>query len=147
MKTLVIIDLQKGFNPSKKLVEDIIKESKKYSIVVATKFINGNGLFKKMPQFKKLNKADLNLYDLPEQTEVFEKDGYAISDELIKYLKSKKVTKVDICGLETDACVLASAYKFWDAGIEPNILYELTQTSSPALQKATKLISKRNFGV
>lgn len=147
MKTLIIIDLQKKFKPSEKLVDNIIKESKKYDLVIATKFINGNSLFQKLLGYKKLNKENLELCELPNNIIIFKKDGYAISDEAINYLKSKKVKKVDVCGLETDACILASVFKLWDSGIEPNILYDLTQTSSPSLQKATKLISKRNFSL
>lgn len=146
MKTLIIIDLQKKFKPSQKLIDNIIKESKKYNLVIATKFIKGNPLFQKVLKYKKLDKEDLKLCELPDNTVIFEKDGYAISNEVIDYLKSKQIKKVDICGLETDACVLASAFKLWDSGIEPNILYDLTKTSNPALQKATKSITKRNFG-
>ena len=36
MKTLIIIDPQKKFKPSPKLVDNIIKESKKYDLIIAT---------------------------------------------------------------------------------------------------------------
>lgn len=62
-------------------------------------------------------------------------------------LKQKKITQVDLCGFDTDCCVLATAYDFFDNGIKPVILENLTLSTSKEKfhQPALKMI-KRNIG-
>jgi nicotinamidase-related amidase len=143
---LVIIDMQMGFKPSPELTVSILKKVNEYKIVVATKFINGNALFQKVLKAHEQTPDDMKLIDLPDRVRIFEKTGYGVTDELIQYLKDQQVTRVHVCGLETDACVLGALYDFWDAEIQPVLLSELTSTKTPQFHQAADLIADRNFG-
>jgi len=145
-RALLIIDLQEGFNPSAKLIKGILKRAQNYSMVVATQFTNGNPLYQRVLQCPRFTKKESALIPLPEKAKVFKKTGYGLPRALIRYLKNKKITRVDIGGLETDACVLAALFDLWDAGIQPRLLRTLSSARSKKLQKAAHLISKRNFG-
>ena len=61
-----------------------------------------------------------------------------------KYLKSHAITKVDICGIDLDGCVLATAYDAFDRGYEVKVLYNLS-FSRDNLAAAAKSIINRNI--
>jgi len=146
-KVLIIIDLQVSFSPSNDLVARINEIARNYSTVIATQFVNGNELFQTVLQYPKLSESECKLVSLPESIKVFKKTGYGLPVDLITLLKSNSVVEVDICGLETDACVLASMYNLWDAGIQPHLLKEVTVTRDQELQNASCVILQRNFRV
>lgn len=143
---LLIIDLQQGFNPTEKMIDNFLHKSKDYQTIVATQFINGNKLFQRVLKHPIFSSQELVFADLPKKVKVFKKTGYGLPHSLIRYLKNKKITHVDIGGLETDACVLAAMFNLWDAGIQPRLLKNLTTTRNVKLKKSALLISKRNFG-
>ena len=66
--------------------------------------------------------------------------------EIKSVLKQNKVSQVDLCGFDTDCCVLATAYDLFDSGIKPVILGNLTWSISkdklhqPALQMIARNI-------
>jgi|SRR3989338_7100579 len=144
---LLIVDLQKSFEPSQKMIDSILKISKNYNTVLATQFIEGNHLFKKIRNRKIHSNEELSLCNLPKNSIIFQKTSYGLPPKLINYLKKKKIEKVDICGHQTESCVLASAFYLWDIGIEPNILKELVSTKKKNLHyhKAAFLIFEKNF--
>jgi len=123
-----------------------LERAKEYDIIVATKFVNGNPLYQTALDYPKLSEEEIELARLPEGTKVFEKSGYGLPVELIQYLKDNTVSKVDVGGLETDACVLAALYDLWDAEIQPALLKDLTSTPDQDMYNAVSLIAKRNFG-
>lgn len=63
--------------------------------------------------------------------------------ELRKALENYK--QLDLCGVDTDACVLATAYDAFDQNFAVNILFDLCETKNAQLQNAAKLISQRNI--
>lgn len=144
-KALLIIDLQKGFDPTDEMVSGFLEKAKQYEVIVATKFVNGNSLYQTVLDYPEVNTEEGELAPLPEGTKIFEKTGYGLPTELLQYLKENSVTNVDIGGLETDACVLAAMYDLWDAEIQPTLLKDLATTPDSELQKAAHLIAKRNF--
>ncbi|MFN7160762.1 MAG: isochorismatase family cysteine hydrolase [Candidatus Gracilibacteria bacterium] len=156
MRTLLIIDLQKGFikeeskDIPKKIRSYIQKE--KYDFILFSKFINKqNTNFVKLLHWKKCF-AEPEIDIVPELSEyaksdtVFEKNTYSIfkSEKFLEFLKEKNITKMDICGLESDGCVLASAYEGFDLGYEMIVLRELMR-STTSLNKATEEIINRNI--
>lgn len=143
---LLIIDLQKGFRPSPKLVDGILKRATNYPTIVATQFVNGNNLYRSVLRYRKRTKQEIHLVQIPEKTKVFKKKGYGLPPGLVAYLKRKNITQVDVAGLETDACVLAAMFSLWDAGIRPRLLEALTSTPDAKLKKAARVIVERNFG-
>nr|WP_283777211.1 cysteine hydrolase family protein [Pseudomonas nunensis] len=61
---------------------------------------------------------------------VFIKYGYAPTPETIEYLKSLKVDRVLVCGLQTETCCLAAGFALFDAGLQPTLITDLTVGSS-----------------
>jgi len=61
---------------------------------------------------------------------IFIKHGYAPSQETIEYLKSLKVDRVLVCGLQTETCCLAAGFSLFDAGLQPTLITDLTMGSS-----------------
>lgn len=58
---------------------------------------------------------------------VFEHYGYRPPDELIARLK--QFGAVNICGVDTDACVMAAVFALWDAEIQPIVLADYCMSS------------------
>ena len=132
MKTLLVVDMQKGFIKGKsyeKLIDKIndLIINGKYEKVLFTKFINDNArnsLYQDKIgwnglQTKKEQEISLNI---PKNAVVFEKNGYGLKQEDLNYIKSLNIQEIDVCGVKTEACVYAIALQLWDARIYPNIL-------------------------
>ena len=70
------------------------------------------------------------------------KSGYGLSSDQIRQIISLK-SAWHMCGLETDACVLACAFQLWDAGVPPEVLLEYCDSPMHACGKA---VIARQFG-
>lgn len=140
MKTaLVVIDVQKYFLndytqdlPGK--IADFIKHNQ-FDFLLFTKHINTpDSNFVKQLNWSEMQSApDTDI--LPELTEfltdknVFTKNTYSIfkAPGFINFLKQNSITKLWLCGIDTDACVLASAYEAFDLGYEVKVLKDLAR--------------------
>ena len=72
--------------------------------------------------------------------------AYKVS-EIEKGLNEHNVSEVDLCGFDTDCCVLATAYDLFDMGMKPVVLENLTwSTSQEKLHKPALQMLKRNIG-
>ena len=142
--TLLIVDVQRRFKPSKKLIRGIEKLLPTYTHIFATQFIDGNQLFQKILKAKR-GRPTLAL-DLPRQSRIFKKTGYGIPQTLIAELKRKRIREIDVCGVETDACILAACFALWDNGIRPNVLHAAMEThAGPSYKRAGRRILQRQF--
>jgi hypothetical protein len=136
---LLVVDLQKGFHPSEKLLERMEQEVHKYSIIAMTQFINRpDSLYRTVLGWNG-DGGELALR-IPGSV-IIQKFGYGLKEEQTMRLKAIS-SKWHLCGLETDACVLACAFSLWDAGIQPVILYDLCE--SP-LHKEGVAVAQRQF--
>ncbi len=156
MKTLLVIDMQKGFmkDESKDLpgkIRDHIKKEN-YNYVLFSRFVNYKDTnFVRLLNWNKLFAApetDLvpELAPFAEPEYVFEKSTYSIfkSPAFLQFLKASGVQRMDICGIESDGCVLASAFDGFDLGYEMVVLRDLMR-STTTLNEATEDIIKRNI--
>jgi len=76
---------------------------------------------------------------------VFDHFGYHPPPELMATLKKYKT--VGICGLDTDACVMAAVFALWDAEIRPIILSEYCASSGGVqFHQAALDLMLRQFG-
>lgn len=139
-KVLLIVDMQKGFinkNEYSNLINKINNLIKRntYNYYIFTKFINKNNSF----YVKKLNWKNLISEEsqkicvtIPKNSLIFEKFGYGLDEQHIKKIKEivSSDKKIDICGLQTDACVYAISLQLFDNLIFPNILINYTATSN-----------------
>jgi nicotinamidase-related amidase len=67
--------------------------------------------------------------------------------ELLPALRAPDVRTADLCGFDTDRCVLATALALWDAGIAPRVLADLCSSSGgPDMHAAGLAIARRAIG-
>lgn len=132
MKTLLVIDMQKGFMKNNrykalnKRIESLISNSQ-YDKVIFTKFINNksqNPLYEQKIGWKGLKTKKEQEFSLkiPTYATIMEKYGYGLEKSNLEYIKSLNLQEIDVCGVKSEACVYAIALQLWDAGIYPNIL-------------------------
>lgn len=69
---------------------------------------------------------------IPNNSLVIEKFGYGLNEQQIQKIKDivSSDNQIDICGLQTDACVYAISLQLFDNNIFPNILINYTATST-----------------
>ena len=131
MKVLIVVDVQKGFMIDKYMclgerINKYLLENY-YDKVIFTKYVNDinqNPLFQRKLGYKKMIEKDEQeiAAEMPKGAIVFEKYGYGLEQKDLQYIKSLNVESLDLCGLESDACVYAVALQLWDEGVYPNIL-------------------------
>jgi nicotinamidase-related amidase len=137
---LLIVDAQVGFSPSQDLLTRIKAATSEYRTVAMTRFTNQpNSLFRTVLDWHD-DGGDLAL-QVPGAV-ILEKSGYGLTSAHIDTIRAL-CGEWDLCGLETDACVLACAFSMWDAGIRPIILYDLC--ASP-LHCEAMAVASRQFG-
>lgn len=138
---LLIVDLQHGFSPSHELVEQIRRLSTHYERVVMTRFTNHPGsLYRSVLGW---NGDGGYLVFSDHRAVILDKSGYGLAEQHLQLLAKMQCTEWHVCGVETDACVLACAFSLWDYGLRPIIRSELCE--SP-LHDQGVAVAKRQFG-
>ena len=61
---------------------------------------------------------------------VFVKHGYLPPPEAIEHLVALRPSRVLVCGVQADTCVLAAGFALFDAGLHPTLLADLVAGSS-----------------
>jgi nicotinamidase-related amidase len=82
-------------------------------------------------------------------TKIILRNTYSLlkSPGLKEKLEKHKIDQVDICGFDTDCCVLATTYDLFDSGYKPVVLKQLCfSTSKEKLHGSALKIIKRNCG-
>lgn len=152
-KILIIVDMQNGFMTKPNYIElktkiDSLVKINDYDYFIFTKFMNiDNSLYD-----TKLNWHELKdeysqkiCIEIPDNSIVLEKYGYGLTNSQIDFIKELKIDEVDICGLQTDACVYAIAFQLFDNGIYPNILINYCETT-PNRKETAKEMLIHQFG-
>jgi nicotinamidase-related amidase len=68
-------------------------------------------------------------------------------EDLLPILRRMGVRRVELCGFDTDQCVLATALMLWDAGIAPRVLAALCSSSGGAdMHESGLAITRRAIG-
>lgn len=139
-KAIVIIDVQNMFinNKTKDIPEKITNhlEKNNYDYIIFTRFINDkeSQIYKKLKWNKCFESPDIDIHlklkKYVNQNNIFDKNVYSIfkQKELLKLFKENDINNIYLCGLNSDACVLASAFEGFDLGFNIVILKELTAT-------------------
>lgn len=141
MKVLLVIDVQKGFmikdeyTSLNKKIEKFISNNT-YDKIIFTKYkndINKNSLFQDKIGWKKLTTALEQEFSItpPTHAIIFEKYGYGLNQKDLDYIKSLNIKSIDICGLQSEACVYAISLQIWDLNIYPNILINYVAGDMP----------------
>jgi nicotinamidase-related amidase len=157
-RALVIVDVQRGFVVEQtaatvaSIASFLGRGRDRYHIVVATRFVNRVGSLYETERdwHDMISGHDLDL--LPEVADtadlVLSKHGLAPDPtELVSVLRERAIERADLCGLDTDQCVLATALQLWDAGIAPRVLAELCSSSGGRdMHEAGLAITRRAIG-
>lgn len=160
-KALIVIDVQKYFfsDKTKIVVGDIQKylkhNSAKYSKIYFTIFKNDpkSPLWKISQWNGCTNSPDTDVCE--EIMEFTNKENLFYKNILSAFkvpqikngLVNSQISEVDLCGFDTDCCVLATAYDLFDSGIKPVVLENLTwSTSKENLHEAAIQMIERNIG-
>jgi nicotinamidase-related amidase len=68
-------------------------------------------------------------------------------DELLPILGRSGARRVELCGFDTDQCVLATALLLWDVGMAPRVLADLCSSSGGAdMHEAGLAMTRRAIG-
>jgi nicotinamidase-related amidase len=147
---VMIVDVQRAFDPPPEFVEKLRRYSRRFSCRVFTRFINPAGsVFR-----EKLNQkscapgtTDTDLLVCPDKGDlVLEKSTYGLTAKHLKALHRRKIRRVTVCGLDTDACVLGVMFSLFDAGIECHLKEDMCWSStSTNLHKAAVQIIRQQF--
>ena len=154
----IILDLQNCFITDKtKSLPQKIKEhikSQKYDFIIFSKFRNSesSNFIKKLNWDKCKTSPEIDivseLSEIAVKNHIFEKSTYSIfkSEEFVDFLSQNKISKLFFCGLDLDACILASAFEAFDLGFDFEILYDLSGSSAKIdIDNFAKQIIKRNL--
>lgn len=152
-KAIIIVDMQKGFMTKENYktlnlkINNYLKNNK-YDKIFLTKFINKqNSLYETKLNWTAMQDCSSQSIsiDVPESAFIFEKYGYGLSQNQLEEIKNLGLDEIDVCGLETEACVYAIAFQLFDIGIFPNILINYVATS-PEREEIAKQMLIRQFG-
>jgi nicotinamidase-related amidase len=129
---LLIVDVQAGFinEPTKHIPALVAQAQAKYDVVVVTRFYNPEGsLFRKLIKWENFSpgSSEIELAFAPRKDAIIiEKSIYTcVNDQFIQWLKSRNISEVHICGIDTDICVAKCAVDLFEHEIEPVVLGNL----------------------
>ena len=145
MKTaLVVVDVQNYFinehtaDIAKKIKRFISEHGQDFDFILFTKFVNkeDSSHVKLLNWRKCFSSPDTDispeLSKFVDDNNVFVKSGYSEfkSEEFCNFLKTNNIEKLFLCGIDTDACILATAFDAFDLGYEVEVLEDLCGSHS-----------------
>lgn len=152
-KALLIIDMQAGF--MRQGCEDLVPKIARLAgffpenAIFQLRYRNYPGsAFARFLDWQECTDSQESAL-LPEMEKIgghiYDHWGYLPPPELVQALKP--LAQVGICGVDTDACVMAACFALWDAEIRPWILadYCFSSGGKPLHQAALDLM-RRQFG-
>ncbi|MEK7665366.1 MAG: isochorismatase family cysteine hydrolase, partial [Patescibacteria group bacterium] len=125
-----------------------------FDFILFTKFVNreGSNFFKLLNWKNCVGSPDTDIHHSLEKfvakDNLFEKASYSIfkSDRFDDFLKLNQITKLSLCGIDIDACVLASTFDAFDLGYKVEVLTDLSLShSGERLDNAALAIIKKNL--
>ncbi len=155
---LIVIDVQNYYindhtNELPQKIFDFIKRNR-FDFILFTQFVNrkDSNLIKVFNWDKMMSSPDIDIHKIfdkyIEKNNVFRKSTYSIfkSKKFTEFLKKNKITDLFFCGLDTDACILASAYEGFDLDYSVKVLENLTLSHcGTAFEGAAMKIINKNL--
>lgn len=152
---LIVVDVQNGFiTPETEHVvykiRDLITHND-FDYVVATEFINvDNSLFERQVNYSGMKDLPETLVDdiIADNVDIIiPKTAYSPQQDLIELLHDNNISRVIIVGIDTDACVLATAFSTFDNNIETFILEDCcASTGGNEVHIAALRVMRHSFG-
>lgn len=155
-KLLLIIDAQQQFIPQneegRRFTEKIESLQLEYKHIAISKFINHTETFwVKYLQWNKMMEGDPSAelaFQPAKNAFIYKNDSFSsVNDTFLKHLKQQKIEEIHICGADTDACILATAYDLWDNKIPFQILINYCISSAgEVIHSSAQHLMNKNFG-
>jgi len=147
-RALLIIDVQRAFAPPPPFVAKLQRYSARFPCRIFTRYINPPGsVFRRLLKQKSCapKTPDVDLLITPREGDlVFDKVAkYGLTPAQIRALKRRRITCVTVCGLDTDACVLAVMFSLFDGGIECHLKENMCWSSSGLHRPAVTIIRQQ----
>ena len=150
---LLIIDMQKAFiNPNTEyLIEKIsnLINTNQYNYIVFTRFINTNdSIYVSDLNYYGCIGEDKELFIKPDNHKIIDKKVYSsLNSELKKYIIENNIDKIYLCGINTDCCVLKTAFDLFENEYDFYILKDYCASTNGTEKHNNALeILKRNIG-
>lgn len=152
---LLVIDMQKSFinENTNHLINNInnLVTSNEYDDVVFTKFINSldSIWYSKLNYNGCMSEEDKRLVIDSRDKTIIEKKIYSsCNEELINYIKNNNISKIYLCGIDTECCVLKTAFDLFENGYDVYVLSDYCGCMYGESRHNNALeIMKRNIGV
>lgn len=151
---LLAVDLQNGFLISpecKAVVPKVVERASQFHQVWATRFFNRNVNFSRQLNWNEMvsgQSTELSTILSPVVSKTFDKPSYSpVSQALLQALPRDAITTVAVCGVDTDACVMATALGLFDAGFETFVVSDgCASSGGQEYHEAAIKILERNIG-
>jgi nicotinamidase-related amidase len=147
-RAIMIVDVERAFNPPPKFLQKLQQYARRFPCRIFTQYINPTGsMFRRALKQKSCapGTADTDLLIAPEPGDlVFKKPSYGLSRDHIRQLRQRKIRRITVSGLDTDACVLGVMFSLFDAGIECHLKEDMCWSSS-GLHKPALAIIREQF--
>ncbi len=143
--------MQHAFFPPQRLVAGIQGEIVAAEAVVATQWLNTptSPWVTRMGYegaMRETDAANLAIH-VPTRTTIVPRTRYGLAEEDLALLQQQQVDRWSLCGVETDACVMAVAFSLWDAEVPFQVLSHLCWTSAgDAWHYQALAMMRRQFG-
>lgn len=151
-KCLLIIDTQIGFiNKNTKHIPSLVEKIQyEFKYVYITKFFNPKGSFyRKLIRWNKLSKNSKEFelaFKARNDAVIIEKSIYScITVDFLNDLKNKGITKVYLCGIDTDICVTKCAVDLFENRIQPFILEKYCASTAGKIAHQSALTTLKRF--
>ncbi len=151
-RCLLIIDVQKGFvtDATRHIPDKVAALQREYDLVFASRFVNPPGsMHRRLIRWDRFapetEEAELAFSPRPD-AQIVEKTSYTcVSDDLLKTLAKNDISRVDLCGIATDGCVLKTAVDLFEAGVTPVVLADYCGSHGGADCHEAGLLLLRRF--
>lgn len=151
---LLVIDLQNAFinEYTEKIPNKIVEliNSKKFDNIAFTRFVNfENSIFVKKLNWKRcISDGDKKIVINTEDNKVFDKSIYSVvCKEFLEYINENKITEIYLCGIDTECCVLKTAFDLFELGYNVYVLKDYCAcTLGTARHNNALEILRRNIG-
>lgn len=144
---LIIVDLQHDFRVSESLTRRIQAAAGRYRVRVFTRFFNpkGSSFRTQLDYDRGPRKAERVRWRIvPGRRDIIlDKPRYGLSEAQLRRLKACRCDEFVVCGVDTDACVLAVLFSLFDAGIRARVEPSLCEGK---LTRQALAIMTRQFG-
>jgi nicotinamidase-related amidase len=143
----MIVDVQRAFKPPADFIEKLRRYSRRFPCRIFTRYINPPG-----SMFRRVMKQKCCAPGSPETELLIEplngdlvinKQTYGLTPAAIRQLRRRKIDKVTVCGLDTDACVLGVMFSLFDAGIQCHLKESMCWSSSGLHKPAVAIIREQ----